>query len=81
LPAELNRRGRDKTPGILLHSDALWDDEVCVRDGNQMTTPARTAFDLFTLCALPDAGSDRSNVELTGENDWFDRQFDVRQGA
>lgn len=46
LPAELNRRARDKTPGILLHSDALWDDEVCVRDGIQMTTPARTAFDL-----------------------------------
>lgn len=46
LPAELNRRGRDKTSGILLHSDALWDDEVCVRDGIQMTTPARTAFDL-----------------------------------
>jgi hypothetical protein len=46
LPAELNRRGRDKTPGILLHSDALWEDEVCVRDGIQMTTPARTAFDL-----------------------------------
>ncbi len=46
LPAELNRQTRDKTPGILLHSDALWDDEVCVRAGIQMTTPARTAFDL-----------------------------------
>jgi Protein of unknown function (DUF559) len=46
LPAELNRPGRDKTPGIVLHSDALWDDEVCVRDDIQMTTPARTAFDL-----------------------------------
>nr|VTO98435.1 hypothetical protein BIN_B_02536 [Mycobacterium riyadhense] len=46
LPAELNRRSRDKTPGIILHSDALGDDEVCVRDGIRVTTPARTAFDL-----------------------------------
>ncbi len=46
LPAELNRRSRDKTPGIVLHSDALWDDEICLRDGVQMTSPARTAFDL-----------------------------------
>jgi hypothetical protein len=46
LLAELNRRSRDKTHGIILHSDALWDDETCVRDGIQMTTPARTAFDL-----------------------------------
>lgn len=46
LPAELNRRSRDKTRGIVLHSDALGDDETCVRDGIRMTTPARTAFDL-----------------------------------
>lgn len=46
LPAELNRQSRDKTLGIILHSDALWDDEACVRDGIHMTTPARTAFDL-----------------------------------
>lgn len=46
LPAELNRRSRDKTAGIILHSDTLWDDETCVRDGIRMTTPARTAFDL-----------------------------------
>ncbi|MCV7399829.1 DUF559 domain-containing protein [Mycobacterium fragae] len=46
LPAELNRRSRDKTAGIILHSDTLWDDEVCVRDGIRMTTAARTAFDL-----------------------------------
>ena len=46
LPAELNRQSRDKTHGIILHSDVLWDDEVCLRDGLQMTTPARTAFDL-----------------------------------
>jgi hypothetical protein len=46
LPAELNRQSRDKAHGITLHSDALWDDETCVRDGIQMTTSARTAFDL-----------------------------------
>lgn len=46
LPAELNRRSRDKTAGIILHSDTLWDDETCLRDGIRMTTPARTAFDL-----------------------------------
>lgn len=46
LPAELNRRSRDKTRGILLHSGSLWDDETLVRDGIKMTTPARTAFDL-----------------------------------
>jgi hypothetical protein len=46
LPAELNRRSRDRVSGILLHSDALWDDETCVRDGIRMTTPVRTAFDI-----------------------------------
>jgi REase_MTES_1575 len=46
LPAELNRRSRDKARGIVLHSDTLDDDEVCVRDGIRLTTPARTAFDL-----------------------------------
>jgi len=46
LPAELNRRSRDKTSGIILHSDALDDDEVSTRDGIRLTTPARTAFDL-----------------------------------
>src|SRR5262249_48277941 len=33
LPAELNRRSRDKARGIVLHSDALDDDEMCVHDG------------------------------------------------
>jgi restriction endonuclease-like protein len=46
LPAELNRRRRDKACGIILHSDTLDDDETCVRDGIRLTTPARTAFDL-----------------------------------
>jgi hypothetical protein len=46
LPAELNRRSRDKARGIILHSDTLEDDETCVRDGIRLTTPARTGFDL-----------------------------------
>jgi hypothetical protein len=46
LPAELNRPNRDKARGIILHSDVLVDDEMCVRDGIRLTTPARTAFDL-----------------------------------
>jgi hypothetical protein len=46
LPAELNRRSRDKARGIILHSDSLDDDETCMRDGIRLTTPARTAFDL-----------------------------------
>jgi hypothetical protein len=46
LPAELNRTGRDKAKGIILHSDLLADDERCVRNGMSVTTPARTAFDL-----------------------------------
>jgi hypothetical protein len=46
LPAELNRPGRDKVDGIVLHSDALADDETCIIDGIPATTPARTAFDI-----------------------------------
>jgi hypothetical protein len=46
LPAELNQRHRHKTKGIVLHSDRLGDDEVCVVDGVPATTPARTAYDL-----------------------------------
>jgi hypothetical protein len=46
LPAELNRRSRDKGRGIILHSDTLSDDETCLHDGIRMTTPTRTAFDL-----------------------------------
>ncbi|MGO9385902.1 MAG: hypothetical protein ACLP4W_28520 [Mycobacterium sp.] len=46
LPAELNRRSRDKARGIILHSDTLDEDETCMRDGIRLTTPARTAFDL-----------------------------------
>ena len=46
LPAEINQPHRHKTKGILLHSDGLTDDEICVVEGVPATTPARTAFDL-----------------------------------
>ena len=46
LPAELNRPGRDKVDGIVLHSDALAEDETCIINGVPATTPARTAFDI-----------------------------------
>ncbi|MGA7055751.1 MAG: DUF559 domain-containing protein [Mycobacterium sp.] len=55
LPAELNRRSRDKTSGIILHSDSLDDDETCVHDGIRLTTPARTAFDLGRRIGLTTA--------------------------
>jgi hypothetical protein len=46
LPAELNQPSRHKTEGIVLHSDSLAPDEICVANGIPATTPARTAFDL-----------------------------------
>jgi hypothetical protein len=45
-PAELNQPSQHRTNGILLHSDELADDELCVVNGMAATTPARTAFDL-----------------------------------
>jgi hypothetical protein len=45
-PAEIVQASRFKTAGLLLHSDTLFDGETCVVDGMQVTTPARTAFDL-----------------------------------
>ncbi|MEN4478460.1 DUF559 domain-containing protein [Mycolicibacterium cosmeticum] len=47
LPAELNQPSRRKTEGILLHSDALAPEEICLVGGDiPVTTPARTAYDL-----------------------------------
>lgn len=46
LPAEINQPHRHKTNGILLHSDKLADDEVCVANRVPATTPAWTAYDL-----------------------------------
>ena len=45
-PAELNQASRSGPPGILIHSDELWPDEVAPVRGIAATTPARTAFDL-----------------------------------
>jgi hypothetical protein len=46
LPAELYRRNGKPVDGIVIHRDALWDDEVCSLGEIPATTPARTAFDL-----------------------------------
>ncbi|KAA0096714.1 DUF559 domain-containing protein [Mycolicibacterium sp. P1-18] len=55
LPAELNRPGRDKVDGIVLHSDVLAPDEVCSRRGMPATTAARTAFDVGRVPGLETA--------------------------
>jgi very-short-patch-repair endonuclease len=55
LPAELNRAGRDKVDGIVLHSDVLADEEVCRRHGMPVTTAARTAFDIGRVPGLETA--------------------------
>ncbi|MDR3660395.1 MAG: hypothetical protein P4L86_08350 [Mycobacterium sp.] len=46
LPAELNQASRHGEAGIVLHSDQLADEEICLVRGIRATTPARTAFDL-----------------------------------
>ncbi|WP_407666303.1 hypothetical protein [Mycobacterium pinniadriaticum] len=45
-PAELARAQKRCPPGIVVHSGALRDDEVCRASGISCTTPARTAYDL-----------------------------------
>lgn len=55
LPAELNRRSRDKVSGIILHSDVLAVDEICRRRGMPTTTAARTAFDIGRIRDVPTA--------------------------
>jgi very-short-patch-repair endonuclease len=46
LPAELFRRNGKKANGILIHRDELLADEATVLHDINVTTPARTAFDL-----------------------------------
>jgi very-short-patch-repair endonuclease len=46
LPAELNQPSQHKTKGIVLHNDTLSPDEITVVRGVEVTTAARTAFDL-----------------------------------
>lgn len=45
-PAELNQPSLHGEAKIVLHSDELGDDEICLARGIRATTPARTAFDL-----------------------------------
>ena len=42
LPAEIIRSSRDKAQGIVVRSDVLGDDDITVRSGITLTTPART---------------------------------------
>ncbi|KAA0099891.1 DUF559 domain-containing protein [Mycolicibacterium sp. P1-18] len=46
LPAEVNRRNGKPATGILVRRDELCDDEVQSMGALQVSTPARTAFDL-----------------------------------
>lgn len=54
-PAELNQPSRTRPRGILISSDFLADDEICVLDGIRTTTPERTAFDLGRRRGLTNA--------------------------
>lgn len=45
-PAELIRHDRHSPPGILVRSYSLAPGEVCVRRGIQLTTAARTSYDI-----------------------------------
>lgn len=84
LPAELNRRGRDKTDGILLHSDELWEDEICLIAGIPVTTPARTAFDigrrrgLATAVIRLDSLMRATDVKAAGVQELVDRHRGAR---
>ena len=46
MPAEINRRSRERPPGIVVFSDRLSDDEKSSVAGIPVTTPARTALDI-----------------------------------
>ena len=54
-PAELNQSSRHGEAGIILHSDRLTDDEICLVGGIQATAPARTGFDLGRRRGLTEA--------------------------
>ncbi|AFM15399.1 cullin, a subunit of E3 ubiquitin ligase [Mycolicibacterium chubuense NBB4] len=45
-PAELTRTRCGKAPGVQIHRDTLFDDEVCLVQSIDCTTVARTAFDI-----------------------------------
>jgi hypothetical protein len=46
MPAEINRRSRERPPGIVVFSDRLSDGEKSSVAGVPVTTPARTALDI-----------------------------------
>jgi hypothetical protein len=46
LPAELNQPSQHRTKGIVLHHDTLLPDEITIVRGMDVTTAARTGFDL-----------------------------------
>jgi len=45
-PAEITRVRHGTPRGIIVHSDTLADDEICLRGSLDCTTPARTAYDI-----------------------------------
>ena len=54
-PAEIIRANRHRSPGLLAHSYAVADDDVCIRRGMQVTTAARSAVDIGRRLAAHDA--------------------------
>lgn len=54
-PAELGRTRHKSPRGIVVHTDMLADDEVCMRSSIDCTTPARTAYDIGRRIAGEDA--------------------------
>ncbi len=51
-------RNRHCPPGVTVWADAIADDEICVIDGMEVTTPARTALDLACRCSTGQAVAD-----------------------
>lgn len=54
-PAVVVRQEKHGPPGLTIHSYLLEPEDVCIRRGMHVTTPARTAFDIGRL--LPEARS------------------------
>ena len=84
LPAELNQPSQHKTKGIVLHNDTLSLDEICTVRGIDVTTAARTAFDLGrrygrTLAVIRvDALLQATALQLTDIDTLIDRHRRIR---
>ena len=84
LPAELNQPSQHKTKGIVLHNDTLSLDEICTVRGIDVTTAARTAFDLGrrygrTLAVIRvDALLQATALQLTDIDTLIDRHRGIR---